>query len=107
MNAYTILQEQFYANENKIGILNNTALGIEDKIAQNGSLTTITRKITNHGDKEIAFLPSISVKTENIVTEFTESASFHLRHVAHCTDICACNKCLAACTCYDYNPSLI
>ncbi len=77
MISYTLLQDQFYIEENRISLLDKKALNIEDAVTTDGALITVRRTITNLGDVPVSFIPCISVRTENKMTDwFVPSVSY-------------------------------
>ncbi len=70
MSLYTILKEQFCAIEHEICPLSENLLTLADEVIEAGSLVTITRTVTNISDRHVAFLPTLSVCTENEVLDW-------------------------------------
>lgn len=77
MNLFHVIKEQFGVLDGKIRPLDEPHLCVEDELTQKGSLVIIERSITNIGNAPITFIPSISVQTENAVTDwFVPSVSY-------------------------------
>ncbi len=77
MIAYAVLKNQFFVTREGVRSYENSHLLIEDKIFEQGSLITIRRTIGNRGELPITFIPCISVKTENAMTDwFVPSVSY-------------------------------
>ena len=74
---YTLLKEQFFITENKLRPFEDHNLLIEDHITTSNALVTIKRTIVNNGEVPIVFVPCVSVKTENKMTDwFVPSFSY-------------------------------
>ena len=74
---YILLKEQFYIEEKTIFPLEREDIAIFDEIIEAGNLVTIQRTIENKGEREVSFIPCLSVKTENNVSDwFVPSISY-------------------------------
>ena len=67
---FVILKEQFCTNDNKIIDFSSDSLTVEDKTKKDGDVLIIDRTFTNQGETAITFLPSLSVRTENLVDDW-------------------------------------
>ena len=72
-----ILKDQFHVQYHKISAFASADLAVWDETVTEDNVTLIKRTFTNRSDKPVTFLPSLSVETENIVSEwFVPSVSY-------------------------------
>lgn len=77
MVAYSILKDQFHMENGRLIPFSDDGLYVEDAISFDEGVLTINRMFINASDAEITFLPCISVKTENTVSDwFIPSVSY-------------------------------
>ena len=67
---FIILNDQFRVKDNKITEFSSDLLLIEDKSEKDGDVLIINRTFTNKSTEAITFLPSLSVKTDNLIDEW-------------------------------------
>lgn len=87
MVQYIVLNDQFAVVNNSVCLLTEPSLSVEDYVTHEGSRTVIRRTVTNRGMEEITFLPAVSVKTENPVSDwFVPSVSYSGNHFGNGND---------------------
>ncbi len=67
---FVILKDQFCSQDNKITAFSSNSLIVDDKTEKDGDVLMIDRTFTNADKTAITFLPSLSVRTENLVDEW-------------------------------------